>query len=58
MTAGTPLTLGALLDEAANFKAPRHVEIVREFPLPGSGKVQKFKQKAEAFAKYGFTGPR
>ncbi len=44
-------------DRIANFKVPRYVEIVPEFPLTGSGKVQKFKQKAAAIDKYGFTGP-
>ena len=39
----------------ANFKVPRHVEIVSEFPLTGSGKVQKFKQKAYAIETYGFS---
>jgi fatty-acyl-CoA synthase len=36
----------------ANFKVPKYVEIVERFPLTGSGKVQKFKQKAYAVAKY------
>jgi fatty-acyl-CoA synthase len=45
-------------DRIANFKVPRHVEIVSEFPLTGSGKVQKFKQKAFAIEKYGFSAPR
>ena len=45
-------------DRIANFKVPRHVEIVREFPLTGSGKVQKFRQKAEAIEQHGFAGPR
>jgi fatty-acyl-CoA synthase len=44
-------------DRIANFKVPRHVEIVSEFPLTGSGKVQKFKQKAWAIETYGFSGP-
>jgi fatty-acyl-CoA synthase len=44
-------------DQIANFKIPRHVEIVSEFPLTGSGKVQKFKQKAWAVERYGFSGP-
>jgi fatty-acyl-CoA synthase len=44
-------------DQIANFKIPRHVEIVSEFPLTGSGKVQKFKQKAWAVETYGFSGP-
>lgn len=41
----------------ANFKVPRHVEIVTEFPLTGSGKVQKFRQRAWAVERYGFRGP-
>ena len=41
----------------ANFKVPKHVEIVDRFPLTGSGKVQKFKQKAYAIEKYHLTGP-
>jgi fatty-acyl-CoA synthase len=44
-------------DRIANFKVPRHVEIVNEFPLTGSGKVQKFKQRAWAVERYGFSGP-
>jgi fatty-acyl-CoA synthase len=36
----------------ANFKAPKYVEIVESFPLTGSGKVQKFKQRAYAIDKY------
>ena len=41
----------------ANFKVPRYVEIVDRFPLTGSGKVQKFKQKAYAVDKYALKGP-
>jgi fatty-acyl-CoA synthase len=41
----------------ANFKGPKYVEIVDRFPLTGSGKVQKFKQKANAVEKYHLTGP-
>jgi fatty-acyl-CoA synthase len=41
----------------ANFKVPKHVEIVDAFPLTGSGKVQKFKQKAYAVEKYGLKSP-
>jgi fatty-acyl-CoA synthase len=40
--------------QIANFKVPKHVEIVGEFPLTGSGKVQKFRQKAWAIERYGF----
>jgi fatty-acyl-CoA synthase len=41
----------------ANFKVPKYVEIVESFPLTGSGKVQKFKQKAYAIEKYGLKEP-
>jgi fatty-acyl-CoA synthase len=41
----------------ANFKVPKYVEIVERFPLTGSGKVQKFKQKAYAVEKYALEGP-
>ena len=44
-------------DQIANFKVPKHVEIVSEFPLTGSGKVQKFKQRAWAVETYRFSGP-
>jgi len=33
------------------------VEVVEGFPLTGSGKVQKFKQKAYAVDKYGLKAP-
>ena len=44
-------------DQIANFKIPKFVEIVSEFPLTGSGKVQKFKQKAWAVETYGLSAP-
>jgi fatty-acyl-CoA synthase len=40
----------------ANFKVPKYVEIVDRFPLTGSGKVQKFRQKEYAIAKYRLAG--
>lgn len=40
----------------ANFKVPKYVEVVERFPLTGSGKVQKFKQKAYAVEKYHLRG--
>jgi fatty-acyl-CoA synthase len=40
----------------ANFKLPKYVEIVDRFPLTGSGKVQKFRQKEYAIAKYRLSG--
>ena len=59
--AGESLTPEEVIEFArgriANFKVPRHAEIVREFPLTGSGKVQKFTQKAAAIETYGFKGP-
>ncbi len=59
--AGETLTAQEVVDFAqgqiANFKVPRHVEFVTEFPLTGSGKVQKFKQRAWAVERYGFTAP-
>jgi fatty-acyl-CoA synthase len=44
-------------DKIANFKVPRYVEIVDQFPLTGSGKVQKFKLKAYAVDKLGLKPP-
>jgi fatty-acyl-CoA synthase len=41
----------------ANFKAPKYIEIVESFPLTGSGKVQKFKQRACAVEKLGLKEP-
>jgi fatty-acyl-CoA synthase len=32
----------------ANFKIPRYVIFVEEFPMTGSGKIQKFKLKERA----------
>ena len=44
-------------DQIANFKIPKYVEIVSEFPLTGSGKGKKFKQKAWAVETYGLSAP-
>jgi fatty-acyl-CoA synthase len=41
----------------ANFKVPKYVEIVASFPLTGSGKVQKFKQRAYAVEKLDLKEP-
>ena len=35
-------------DRIANFKIPRYVVFVKEFPMTGSGKIQKFKLKEQA----------
>jgi fatty-acyl-CoA synthase len=32
----------------ASFKAPRHVVVVDDFPMTGSGKIQKVKLREEA----------
>jgi len=44
-------------DRIANFKLPKYIEIVESFPLTGSGKVQKFKQRAYAVEKFGLKEP-
>ncbi|HEU5189670.1 MAG TPA: AMP-binding protein [Methylomirabilota bacterium] len=58
---GAALTAEAIIafgrEKIANFKVPRYVEIVDQFPLTGSGKVQKFKQKAYAVEKLGLQSP-
>ena len=36
-----------LRDQVARFKIPRHLEVVDEFPLTPSGKVQKFKLREQ-----------
>jgi fatty-acyl-CoA synthase len=48
--------IGFARGKIANFKVPKYVEIVERFPLTGSGKVQKFKQKAYAVEKYALRG--
>jgi fatty-acyl-CoA synthase len=37
----------------ASFKIPRHVVIVADFPMTGSGKIQKVKLRAEAQERFG-----
>ena len=37
-------------DKIASFKIPRHVIFVAEFPMTGSGKIQKAKLREEALA--------
>ena len=36
----------------ANFKVPRNVRFVTEWPMTGSGKVQKFKLKEDFMKEY------
>jgi fatty-acyl-CoA synthase len=42
----------------AGFKIPRYVTFVKEFPLTGSGKIQKFKLKEQALKGSEFKGER
>jgi len=37
----------------AHYKVPRYVEVVREFPMTVTGKVQKFKLREAAIAQFG-----
>ncbi|NNE73436.1 MAG: AMP-binding protein [Acidimicrobiales bacterium] len=47
----TAEVLGWCRDQMANYKVPRHAEIVEEFPLNATGKVQKTDLEAIAAAK-------
>lgn len=40
-------------EQMANYKVPRHVRIVEEFPLNASGKVLKYQLRADALAESG-----
>jgi fatty-acyl-CoA synthase len=42
----------------ANFKIPRYVTFVREFPMTGSGKIQKFILKEQALERLEVKGER
>jgi len=42
----------------ANFKIPRYVTFVREFPMTGSGKIQKFMLKEQALKRLEVKGER
>jgi fatty-acyl-CoA synthase len=42
----------------ANFKIPRYVTFVGEFPMTGSGKIQKFMLKEKALKRLGVKGDR
>ena len=42
----------------AHFKMPRYVEVVDEFPMTITGKVQKFKMREAAVEKLGLEGGR
>ena len=40
-------------EELANFKVPRYVKFVEEFPMTGSGKVKKFQLREETIKELG-----
>ena len=48
------LSLGTLL-ERANFKVPRYVKFVHDFPMTGSGKVKKFELREQGIQELGLT---
>jgi fatty-acyl-CoA synthase len=56
---GTTLTADALRDwcrsRIAGFKIPRHIRVVTEFPLTGTGKPQKFRMREAMLAAPGQT---
>jgi len=45
------------LGKLANFKIPRHVLFVKEFPMTSSGKVQKFRLRAEVMEELRLRDP-
>lgn len=40
-------------ERVSGFKVPRHVRFVEQFPMTGSGKIQKYKMKKDALAELG-----
>jgi acyl-CoA synthetase (AMP-forming)/AMP-acid ligase II len=40
-------------EQMANYKVPRQVRVVQEFPLNASGKVLKFRLREDALAELG-----
>ena len=57
---GQEVTADGLIDfcrgKLASFKLPRHVLLLREFPMTPSGKVQKFKLREQAEEALGLRG--
>jgi len=57
---GKPITAQELMDymrgKIASFKIPRHIVLVEDFPMTGSGKIQKVKLRAAASDQ--FHGPK
>jgi fatty-acyl-CoA synthase len=51
MSATEEEILNCCKGKIANFKIPRYVTFVKEFPMIGSGKIQKFKLKELALEK-------
>lgn len=42
-------------ERVSGFKVPRHVRFVKEFPMTGSGKIQKYEMKKGALAALGLS---
>jgi fatty-acyl-CoA synthase len=42
-------------DQMANFKVPRYVKFVEDFPMTGSGKVKKFELREQGIQELGLT---
>jgi fatty-acyl-CoA synthase len=59
LKAGASCAEAELIDfakgELANFKVPRYVAFVDDFPMTGSGKVKKFELREEGIRKLGLT---
>lgn len=45
-------------ERVSGFKVPRHVRFVEQFPMTGSGKIQKYEMKKGALAELGIRVPR
>jgi len=54
---GSPCTEEEIIshakEELANFKVPRYIRFVEEFPMTGSGKVKKFQLRDQAIRDLG-----
>lgn len=45
-------------DRIADYKIPRYIEMIDEYPMTASGKIQKFKLKEQAIEKYKFPSKK
>ena len=45
-------------ERVSGFKVPRHVRFVEQFPMTGSGKIQKYEMKKGALAELGIRVPK